>query len=252
MRVTVDDKQLLRSLKDFSKRLDKSAEESLTELAQLGAKNLAQWTEPVGLTKKAKDISEKAVSKDIIKAMPEVGRTFNLIKQHSLSLAMAYHRALQEGDLDAAEGYARKALREITDVSRTARRSHLDSQRNTKGRVKDKPQILSVADRGSHESFKRDTVKRIGYVKKGWLQSGTALKMKYRPPVWLRSSEAGLGTYQRRKSGWKTSVTLINRVSYAHRLTDARKIDIALKRTYKGYVKRMEKQIEADAKKAGF
>lgn len=251
MRVTIDDSKFIDSLKQLTQRLNKTAEESITELAQLGAKNLAQWTEPVGLNKKVKEISEKAVAKDINKAMPEVGRTFNLIKKHSQPLAMAYHRALQEGDLEAAEGYARKAIREITDVSKTAQKRHLNSQRNFKGRVKKNPQIMSVVDRGSHDAFKKQAMVNVAYVKKGWLQAGSALKMKYKPPVWLRSTQGGLGTYQRKKSGWNTKVTLINKVSYASRLIDARKINIAIKKTFTGYVKKMERMVEADIKKSG-
>lgn len=247
VKVSIDYTKLEKSLKDFSKKLDKEVSDSVVEMAQLASKQLAHHTQPFGTSEKQKNILQSAIYKDVNKAYSTIGRTYVDIKALDRSQAAAYINAIKANDLQAAENIIERVLVDYTEVKNSDAGEHLQSLRNSRGRV-DRRSPMNLIDNGAIEDIKRKVVVRAGLVKAGFLKAGEAIKSKFRIPAWLRSSE-NIGSATVELRGSKTSVTLINHVRYASSMISPSNIQNALRKAHINQLKKLKRQIEALAKK---
>ena len=244
-RVTIDTRDLEAKLKKLSKDLNKTAEETITEMAQTGGRQLAFRIEPYGLNSKAEQIAKKAIYKDVNSAYDYVGQTYNEIKKLNPRLAIAYSKAVNDGDLNAAEQYARTAIKQYEMRETDYSGAHLDSIRNRKGRVDyNNQRVMGIKNNAEIDTIKTKKSVTAGISKSGWLQAAKDIGAKTRIPSWLRKSK-NYGRAQIIRNGWNTIVTLFNDVPYISNLMTPSKVDAALKNAYRNQVKRMEKQLKA-------
>lgn len=234
------------SLKKLSKDLNKTASETITEVAIIGSRQLATRIEPFGLTKKAETISKGAVLKDMSKVYYDTGHAYNVIKQKNKGLAVAYASAIHKNEIDKAEDIARKVITGF-EVERTDSGEHLESQRNSKGRV-DEGIPMGLGDKNSLKELKEKKQATAGLAKAAWLQSGISLGGKTRMGKWLKK-KSGLGNSKKRFFGLTKYVILINRVQYAHKLLTQAKINSAILNSFRNQRTRMTKQLAAITKK---
>ncbi len=240
------DKELLHALQEYSKAFEVDAKEAVKELARTGARQLAMATEPYGISSKAKRIGEMAVSKDVSKAYSSNARTYNELRRINPRKANAYGAAMKNNDLAAAEKIVRSTLDGFTEVANTDTGSHLEGLRNSKGRV-DSPNVVNLATEGAVSEIRREKMKTTGTAKAGWVQCGESIQSKSRFPAWLRKSGT-LGTSSTSGSGWKTVVTLSNRVRYVTNVLSANKLQRALQATERNHLKKINLMVEKRAK----
>jgi len=247
MKIKIDDESLKRDLKKFTQALNKEASESIIEIAQISTKQLAMRIEPYGLTGKAKDISERAIYKDISKVYWTNGQTYNQIKKIDVKLAHAYAAAINDNNPIRAEEIADKAIKNFS-IAPLDNGEHLEESRRTSRRRVSKASPVNVGDDQALERFKAAKVLTGGTAKAGFLQAGESLGSKFRIQKWLKKA-GGLGTSLIKYDGWKTLVTITNHCSYASEVLSETKIQQAIRNAYTSQIKRLEKQIEALAKK---
>jgi hypothetical protein len=235
-------KELEAALRRYSKSVGISAEDCVKEYARTGSRALAMRTEPMGLSNKAKQISENAVGKDVSMAFASTARTFNELKKVSPRKARAYGKAVEAGDYAAAERIVRSALPDFREVESTDSGQHLESLRNSKGRV-DRAEIHNLTSEGAVAEIRKDKLRTAGYAKAAWLQSGQSIGAKTRIPAWLRKSKvAGRSSIVRK--GWGTIVSLFNMVRYASNVLPDGKLKAALRTTASNMQKRIAKVLE--------
>jgi hypothetical protein len=249
IKVSIDSKKLEADLKKFTKDLNKSAEDSIKEVAQIGSRLLATKIEPFGLTGKAKDISEKAIYKDVNTAYYNIGHTYNSIKKIAgLKLANAYSGQIRDGNYAKAEQIAAKVLMNI-EMQTSDDGSHLQHSRNSKGRVKQNAAPMNILDNNSLDQLAAKAVLTAGTAKAGWLQSGKSIGAKSRIPKWLNKKDMSLGSSKIVSAGWKTTVTLINHVRYAANLLNESKINTIVRNSVQNQIKKMQRIADALASK---
>jgi transposase len=244
-----DSRELDRKLKTLSKDLNKTAEQTVTEIAQIGAKQLAYRMQPWGLNEKAKKVSENAVNKDINRAYDYIGQTYNTLRKVSPRLATAYAVAAREGNFTQAEKYARRVIADYKMRSSDAGAAHLDSVRGRRGRVPStNTNVMGIKSNSEIDNIKVEMVERAGYAKAGWLQAGKNIRAKARIPSWLVKSERlGYGTIM--SKGWGTVVTLTNLVTYVSNLLTGQIIANAQAYGIKNQVSKMQRAVNRVAKK---
>lgn len=244
--IKIDDKALQQSFKEFTNKLNKTAEDSIIELARTGSTSLANHVEPFGTAKKAKNILEGSILKDISKAYHGTGKTYNEIRKISPNLAIAYIKAVKNNDLEAAERYARRAISNYQDVKYSDSGEYLQSIRGSKGRVtKDAP--ISLINDQEIESIRREKILSAGTAKAGFLQAGQSIGSKKRIPAWLKKSGV-LGSSNIVRNGWKTVVTIINHVRYASNILSESRVNKAVRSAYKFHIKNLQRQVDKLAK----
>jgi hypothetical protein len=231
------DRELEASLKRYARAVGMDAEESVKELARTGARQLALRTEPFGLGGKAKQIGEGSVSKDVSLAYSSTGRTYNELAKVNRRKARAYGAAIEKGDHAAAERIVRSTLPDWRDVEATDSGQHLESLRNSKGRVSN-PSIVNLTQEGAVSAIRREKLATAGTAKAGWVSAGESIGSKTRFPAWLRKNKP-LGRSSILKRGWGTVVKLINIVRYCSNVLTAGKIRAALKATETNHLKRI-------------
>ncbi len=244
---TLDTRELERSLKQLTKELNKTAEETITEMAASGCRQLAIATEPRGLSQKQKDISQKVVYKDFSKAYDYIGQTYNSLKERSQRTAIAFAKAVNNGDYNAAERYARKYLPGY-QFRETADDDHIDTVRNQRGRVRNNAEQLGAKSITSLDSIKEARSRKIGYVKAAWLAAGKKLKSKGRIPEWLRHNKSN-HLVSTLKTGWSFTIIVTNLVTYTTNILSESKKKKAIMTAYTGQLKRMQKKVEAACRK---
>jgi hypothetical protein len=215
-------------------------------MAQASTKQLAMRIEPYGLTGKAKDISHKAVFKDVSKVYWTNAQTYNQIKKIDPKKANAYGAAIGKDDFKSAEKIADSVLKSFS-IAPLDSGSHLEASRNSRGRVSTASPV-NIGDGDNLEKLKAAKALTAGTAKAGFLQCGEALRSKFRIQKWLKKSP-GLGTANINRNGWKTVVEITNRVKYASSVISETKIQQAIRNAYTNTVKRMQKQLEALSKK---
>lgn len=231
-------RELESSLKRYAKAVGMDAEEAVKEYARTGARQLAMRTEPMGLTGKAKRISEMGISKDVSLAYSSTARTYNEIRRISPRKARAYGAAIEKGDHAAAEKIVRSVLANFRDVEATDSGQHLENLRDSKGRVRS-PEIVNLTNDGAVSAIRREKLLSAGTAKAGFVQAGESIGSKSRFPAWLRKA-ASLGSASVLRRGWDTIVTLFNRVRYTSNVLPAAKLRAALKATEQNQIKRIE------------
>jgi hypothetical protein len=235
-------KELEAALRRYSKAVGMDAEDCVKEYARTGSRALAMRTEPMGLSGKAKQISENAVGKDISRAYSSTARTYNELRKVSPRKARAYGAAIEMGDFAAAEKIVRSALPDFRDVESTDSGSHLESLRNSKGRV-DRAEVVNLVQEGAVSEIRKEKMRTAGYAKAAWLQSGESIGAKTRIPAWLRKSKtAGRSSFVRR--GWSSVATLFNLVRYASNVLPDGKLRAALRTAGTNMQKRIAKVLE--------
>ncbi|WP_035606210.1 hypothetical protein [Haloferula sp. BvORR071] len=235
-------KELESSLRRYAKAVGMDAEEAVKELARTGARQLAMRTEPYGLTGKAKRIGEMAVSRDISLAYSSTARTYNELRRISPRKARAYGAAIEKGDHVAAERIVRGTLANFRDVEATDSGQHLESLRDSKGRVRS-PQITNLTDPGAVSAIRKEKLLTAGTAKSGWVQCGENIGAKTRFPAWLRKATS-LGTSSILKRGFDSIVTLFNKCRYTSNNLPESKARAALRATEANQLKRIEKVLE--------
>jgi hypothetical protein len=242
VKVKVDDAELKRQLKKFTIGLDKTAEDSITEMARIGATQLAYRVEPYGVTKNSQTILEGAVFKDISRTYWDTGRTYNEIKKLDRKLAAAYAAAMNDGDTSKAQSIAEQVISGFS-VGATDDGTHLERARNARGRVAT-PRPLGITGKAELDRLKARKALSAGTAKAGWLQAGASLGSKTRIAKWLKKA-AALGSSQIIRNGWLTAVILVNHVRYASSVISDAKIQAAVSNAYRNHLKRLKKQLEA-------
>jgi hypothetical protein len=243
LKITVDYRDVERSLEKFSKALNKSVEESVIELGQSAAYQLAYRVQPFGVSNKSKEILHKAIYKDVSKAYKTTGTTYADIKLKNPKLAAAYMKAVEANDLRAAERIVDKVLSNYTAVEATDSGDYLQSIRNQKGRVDtDKP--MNLTNEGQIKSLKDKLAPRAGLVKAGFMKAGESLGWKRRVPKWLQNA-IPLGSSKILRNGYKTVVTLINHVRYASNVMSDSQAQAAIKNAYNNQIRKLKKQLQA-------
>lgn len=248
MKVSMDTKDLNKRLKTLSRDINKAAEETVIEMAQLGSKQLAIRTKPYGITGNSKLTAEKAIFKDVNKVYQNVGVTYNTIKKYNIKKANAYAYAMNHGETQNAENIARSVLGSFR-VGNVDSGQRLESNRKSNGRVIVANNPIGVADESQIASIKDQKKISAGLAKSGWIQAGKSIGAKARIPAWLRKSMSGLGSSKTIKAGWKTTVTLINHVRYASDVIKKHQINAAIKNAYKNQVKKMQRQVDSISKR---
>lgn len=249
VKFSVDTSSLERSLKDLSKKVNKSAEDSVIELAQASTRQLAIKTSPPGIAKKSQDILEKAIYKDINKVYQNVGVTYNQIKKINPKKATAYAYCMNNGQEANAEEIAESVLG-VFDIGNVDNGGRLNANRGSNGRVGETASSpIGVSNRSEVEGLKEKKKFSAGLIKKGFLEAGKALGSRFRIPAWLRSKTSGLGDSSIVRAGWKTTVTIHNRVRYASSMISDGKIKDALRVGYNSQIKKLQKQLDALSKR---
>jgi len=239
-------RELESSLKRYAKAVGMDAEEAVKEFARTGARQLAMRTEPMGLGGKAKQVGEMAVSKDVSQAYSSTGRTYNELRKVSPRKARAYGKAIEAGDQAAAERIVRSTLPDFRDVESTDSGQHLESLRNSKGRVIN-PEIVNLTQEGAVSAIRREKLRTAGTGKAGWVSAGESIGSKSRFPAWLRKNKP-LGRSSILRRGWNTVVTLFNLVRYVSNNLPAGKLRAALKATESNQIKRIATILEKRSK----
>jgi len=134
IKVTIDDAELKRKLVKLTTDLNKSASDSIVEMARIGATQLAYRVEPYGTSNKSKTILENAIHKDMNKVYFDNAQTYNAIKKINPRLAHAYSAKIREGDYTTAQEIAAKAIPDI-EQSVNDPGTYLEASRNSRGRV---------------------------------------------------------------------------------------------------------------------
>ena len=246
IKVKIDYKDLEKSLNEFSKSLNKEVSDNIVEMAQLGSRQLAHFTQPYGVGTKQKDILQKAIYKDVNKAYSTIGKTYFDINALSKKDAAAYIEAIKANDLDTAERIVQRVLIDYKEVKNSDTGQYLQSIRDSKGRVPSYTP-MNLTDRNSIEDIKKKVVVRAGLVKAGWLKAGEIIKSKFRIPAWLRSSE-NIASANVKLDKNKTVVTLTNHVRYTNSLITPADINKAVQRAYINQLRKLKRIIEALAK----
>lgn len=248
IKVSTNFNDINRKLEKLSKDLNKDVEDSIIELGQVAAYQLAYRVQPYGVTGKAKETLEKAVYKDVSKAYKTTGRTYADIKIKNPKLAAAYMKAVENNDLAEAERIVEKVLSNYTSVTHDDEAgNYLQGLRNSKGRV-DKDQPMNLTDQGSIKSIKDKMATRAGLVKAGFMKAGESLGSKRRVQKWLQKT-GPIGDSKIVRNGYKTIVTLWNRVRYASNVMSSSAANAAIKNAYNSQLSKMKRQIAALAKK---
>lgn len=243
LRIDVNFQDVDRALERFSKQLNKDVEESVIELAQNAAYQLAYRVQPFGVANKSKDILDRAIYKDISKAYKTTGSTYAEIKKRNPSLAAAYLKAVELNDLREAESIVERVLSDYTAVQNDDSGEYLQSLRNGKGRV-DSPKPMNLTNNGAVNDLKKRLSMRAGLVKAGFMKAGQALGWKRRIPKWLNQS-LPLGSGKIRRNGYKTIVTIINHVRYASNVMPDSQVKAALQNAYRNQISKLKRQIKA-------
>lgn len=234
-------------MKEFTRKLNKDAGDSIVELAQSSARQLAIATEPRGITGKAKEVSEKAVFYDFSKAYDYVGQTYNRLKTINFKTAVAFAKAVQAGNLQQAEKYARKYLGGF-EMKTSDDGGHMDRVRNSKGRVRDGAETMGISDNSALQKIAETKSKNIAYSKLAWLQAGRSLGAKTRIPTWMSKGKT-YGTARVIRKGWGTVVELYNMISYSTNVLPPSKMKNALRAGYRNHISKLERQINALCKR---
>jgi hypothetical protein len=148
-----------------------------------------------------------------------------------------------------AEKIAESVLGAKFDTGNVGNGSYLDISRNTKGRVMVPQNIIGVKDKSEIDQFKAKKRLRAGLMKAGWVTAGNAIKAKTRVAAWLKKGISSLGSGRIFKTGWKTTVELVNRVKYASENISSSEVQAAVQNAYTNKVKQLKKQVEHLAKK---
>lgn len=238
-----DSRDLDRKLKRLSRDLNKTADQTVTEIAQIGAKQLAFRMQPWGVNEKAKKVAENAVYKDVNRAYDYIGQTYNTLRKVSRRLATAYAVAAREGNFVEAEKYAKRVIADYKMRSSDAGGAHLESVRGKRGRVPStNTNVMGIRSNSEIDNIKMEMVERAGTAKAGWLQAGKNIGGKGRIPSWLSKSERlGYGTIQRK--GWGTVVILTNLVTYVSNVLTTQIISNAQAYGIKNQVNKMQRSV---------
>lgn len=247
IKIKIDDKDFKAALVKFSKDLNKDVGDSIVEMAQIGARQLAIRSQPYGIDEKAENTSIKLVYKDIGKAYHTIGRTYKEIITNNPKFAIPFLKAVNNNDYVLAEHYADKAI-EYNGVANSDDGSFLEASRNGSKQHVGKISPRSIADRSSIDRIKELKIKTIGLAKAGWLNAGAAIGSKSRVPKWLRKGLA-LGTGTVIKNGVLTVVNLINNVRYAESVITESAISAAMNNAYRNQIKKLVMQINNLTKK---
>lgn len=245
--IDVNFRDVDRALEKFSKQLSKNVDDSIVELGQIAAYQLAYRVQPFGVSGKSKDILDKAIYKDIAKAYKTTGSTYAEIKLKNPNLAAAYLKAVEANDLREAERIVERVLVDYTAVQNTDDGEYLKSLRNQKGRV-DTRKPMNLTNDGVVSNLKKKLSMRAGLVKAGFMKAGQALGWRRRIPKWLQQS-IPLGSAKIIRNGYKTIVTIINHVRYASDVMPEGQIQIAIQNAYRNQLKKLKREIDALAKK---
>lgn len=246
LKVTIDDSVLKQKLVKLTTDLNKSASESIIEMAGIAANQLAIRVEPYGTSNKSKTILENAIHKDLNKVYLDNAATYNAIHKINPKLSHAYSAQIRKGDFNKAQEIAAKAIPKMTQ-STSDSGNYLEGFRNARGRVK-AVSPMNILDSTSLDVLHAKKVLMAGTAKAGWLQAGKSLGAKTRVPKWLKKAGT-LGSSNVVKNGWKTVVALINHVRYSSSVTTPAKINAAVKNAYVNQIKKLEKQVAYIASK---
>ena len=240
----VNSRGLEQSLKKLTVAVNKTADESIVEIAQLGSKKLAMYTDPYGISGKTKAVAEKLIFKDVNEAYDSIGQTYGTLKKYNEGAAIGFIKAINNGDIAGAENIARKAIAGFKVGAMDAGK-HLEGVRSSfnKGHVGIGSPVLGLTNRGDLEQIKEMKKNSAGLAKAAWFQAGADIKSPHKAPVWLRK-QFNLGRAKKSKSGWKTVVSLFNKVKYIADILSPYKINKAQVEAYKGTIKKMEKDID--------
>lgn len=247
VKASLDDAQLQKKLKQLTRDLNKKAADSIIEMAQSGGRQLAIRVQPYGLGQKTKDNLQKMVYKDIHKAYDYVGQTFRELYKINKSTAYAFSRAANNGDLKAAEMYAKTVMANF-EMQYSDSGQHLDSVRTQNGRVASGAKVMGISNDSEIDNIKAKKVTTAGMAKAGWLQAAKSLGSKARIDKFFRKSE-NLGTSSVNRRQWETVVYLHNKVTYVSELLTPSTINAAIKNAYTNQVKKLEKQLQYITKK---
>ena len=247
LKVTIDDSVLKQKLVKLTTDLNKSASDSIIEMAGIAANQLAIRVEPYGTSNKSKTILENAIHKDLNKVYLDNAATYNAIKRINPKLAHAYSAQIRKGNFTNAHEIAAKAIPNM-EQSTSDSGNLLESSRNSRGRV-GAVSPMNILDGTSLDVLHAKKVLMSGFTKAGWLQAGKSLGAKTRIPKWLKKNSGTLGSSNIVESGWKTVVTLINHVRYASSVTTPAKINAAVRNAYVNQLKKLQRQVDAIASK---
>ena len=249
VKISVDSRELERKLKSLTEQLKKEADESIISMAQIGANQLAIRSRPYGNDKKSQDIAEKAIYKDINKVYKDFGSTYAMIKKLDPKKAKAYAFCMNNNEEENALSIAQSVIGSSFTLGAVGEGDALERHRTTKGRVGSVTDPLGVKEKAEIETLKTKKKISAGLAKSGWIQAGISILSKTRVPAWLKKSIGNLGSSEVVKSGWNTTVTLINHVRYASENISDEQIQKAIQNAYKSHIKRLEKIVEALARK---
>ena len=239
MKVTMNSTELTRNLKLFADNINKSAEDTIIELAQLGARQLSLRIQPYGVASNAQKVAEGAVLSDISKAYWNPGRVYANLKKSNLQIANAYIALISDGKLSQAENIARKYIHIIDVRNGDDNGSYLESLRNSKGRVP-RSEPIGLTDRNDLEQLKIKKIITAGVAKAGFLQAADAAGSKTSIPKWLRKTKTW-GSSRLVKRGWETICSIINDVPYVSAMLPESVKNAAIANAYQNQIKKMQK-----------
>ena len=176
--------EFLAALKKHPEKISRTTESILRQEARNLATNFAAVTLPFGMREGGADVLKSRIEADISRLFPTEDspwRIFELIKQQSEKLALAYWHAHKSGDERAKVNILRRAK-----VPRGLNAGD-HQQARKKGKVPGNAEPISLAPPGRLGAYIRQRQKKAGLAKAGWYAAATALGGRVR----TRSASTG-------------------------------------------------------------
>lgn len=243
-------------MRRYAKLESRGLDQALAEHATVTARYLAHATQPYGPGRKARKQGEAATGREVMYAYGVARRMTGYIRKRDPKLAGAFAAAMSEGDFAKASRIAaRVASWPVSVHGAFDGGQHHRSRRDRRGHFKRGTEQYVVDQAQAALAYLRKEVGMVGFAKAGW---ATAIKQaalgRYHPkrsPIqkWItRHNAPGKGRFHRGKMPW---IELENRVSYIDKVLPPRKLVWAARRGSAASYRRMNKALDAAAKKTG-
>lgn len=232
-------------LKQIANKIGMDSTALTLQLGKNITTNLARATEPIGITNKAKKVSENAVSSDISKSVKTYWEISNKLKKINPRAAAIFLKYINAGNISGAKRIADKYIPvdKLTDEFIVSEHAN---NRGRRGRVSRNVKSDATRDQSGITSFRDKAIKVIGLAKAAWLQAGNDIKST-KPmsiPTWLRQTP-GLGRAIVVKTINGVTITLVNNVSYAGNILTSAKMNKAVTSGYKNTLKQLQKMLDS-------
>jgi hypothetical protein len=234
----------LKGQREFKRDIERFAKKSKTDIhgallmfSASAGKDLAHETNPKGLGASVKKGINEGIAKDVKMVYLPKPLVHKMLKAKDKRKAAGFMRAMRDGNYEAAGRITRSVI--DTEVGFDDGK-FLEGQRNKRGRVSRGSKKLAGMSTPEINAIIKQSKKTTGTAKAGWFSAIKKLKTKTpRAAKWLMK-ESKLGSAKVKKKRTKSTVYLINRVSYIRENLPANKVRKSLKTSEMNFKKRIE------------